>query len=239
MDSIFRSNNFARILAVVLAVILWLFVTGDKITRTTPSRKVWQDVPLRVENLDQDYVVTDIPASVDITLEGLPDDFEDLAIHELDAYVDLAGKEPGTHLVRVQGRPPRSLNLIMLEPEQVRVSIEIYRSGDFPVELEFLSEPAEGWELKEWVIDPETVFVGAPGSIFEKVDKIILYVDLTGMRSVERINLTPLAFDEDNNPVTGLVIDPAEIAVRLVLERIPEPVVEEEAEAEAEAETEN
>ncbi|MDY6826965.1 MAG: CdaR family protein [Bacillota bacterium] len=234
MDSILRSNNFARILAIILAIILWLFVTGDKITRTTPSRKVWQDVPLRVENLDQDYVVTDIPSSVDVTLEGLPDVFEDLAIHELDAYVDLAGKEPGTHLVRVQGRPPRGLNLVMLEPEQVRVTIEVYHSDDFPVVVEFLGEPAEGWELADWVIDPESVFVGAPESIFEQVDAIILYVDLTGMRSVERINLNPLALDEDGNPVTGLVIDPAEISVRLVLERIPEPVVEEEPEEEIE-----
>lgn len=238
MDSIFRSTNFARVLAIILAVILWLFVTGDKITRTTPSRKVWQDVPLRVENLDQDYVFTDIPASVDMTLEGLPDDFEDLTIHELDAYVDLTGKEPGTHLVRVQGRPPRGLNLVMIEPEQVRVSIEVYYSDDFNVEVEFLGEPAEGWELTDWVIDPESVFVGAPESIFEQVDTIILYVDLTGMRSVERINLTPLAFDEEGNPVTGLVIDPVEVALRLVLERIPEQVVEEEVEEEKEAEAE-
>ena len=100
MERFLRSNNFARLIAVFLALILWLFVTGDKITRTTPSRKVWQDIPLRVENVNQDFIVTDIPATIDITLEGLPESFEDLTMQEIDAFVDLSGKEPGNHLIR-------------------------------------------------------------------------------------------------------------------------------------------
>jgi len=38
MDKVLRSNKFALFIAVFLAIILWLFVTGDKITRSTPSR---------------------------------------------------------------------------------------------------------------------------------------------------------------------------------------------------------
>ncbi|MDW7739656.1 MAG: CdaR family protein [Bacillota bacterium] len=227
MERFLRSNNFARILALFLAIILWLFVTGDKITRSTPSLKVWQDVPLRVENLNQDYVITDIPSAVNITLEGLPEAFEDLPVQELDAYVDLAGKEPGNHLVRVQGRPPRGLNLVLLEPEQVRVTIEEFFSEDFEIEVELSGEPAEGWRFVQYTIDPGEVLVGAPESIFERIDKIILRIDITDMRSIERFDLVPIALDEDGNPVHGLIIDPFVISVRVELERIPEPVVEE------------
>ncbi len=223
MEKTLRSNSVAFIIAVFLAIILWLFVTGDKITRSTPSLKVWQDVPLRIENLNQDYIVTDIPSSVDITLEGLPDAFEDLPIQEIDAFVDLAGKEPGNHLIRVQGRPPRGLNLVMLEPEQVRVSIEAYYSADFVMEIDIIGEPASGWRLVEYSVIPEEVLVGAPESLFEKIDRIYLLIDITGMRLIESIELSPVAYDEEGNRVNGLTVDPSLITVRLEFERVIEP----------------
>jgi YbbR domain-containing protein len=227
MEKVLRSNKFALAIAIFMALILWLFVTGDKITRTTPSRKVWQDVPIRVESLNQEYIITDMVAAVDVTLEGLPDAFEDLPVQEIDAYIDLAGKEAGNHLVRVQANPPRGLSIIMLDPEQIRVSIEAYYSEDFELEIELIGEPASGWELEEYAIIPEQVLIGAPESVFEKVARMVLLVDITGMRLIESVELTPIAYDEDGQRVNGLVIDPSLITVRLEFARIVEPEVSE------------
>jgi YbbR domain-containing protein len=223
MERFLRSNNFARLIAVFLALILWLFVTGDKITRTTPSRKVWQDIPLRVENVNQDFIVTDIPATIDITLEGLPESFEDLTMQEIDAFVDLSGKEPGNHLIRVQVNPPRALTIILIEPEQVRVTIEAYSSADFEVQVDLIGEPASGWSLVGYTVVPETVLIGAPESIFVNIDKILLLIDITGMRLMESVELSPVAYNEDGERINGLVIDPNLITVRFEFERIVEP----------------
>ncbi len=223
MEKILRSNNFARALAIFMAVILWLFVTGDKITRTTPSRKVWHDVPLQVENLNPDYVVTDIPSSIDVTLEGLPEDFQDLTVQEVEVYVNLADKGSGNHLVRVQGQPPRGLSIISVEPEQVRISLEVYMSEDFEIEVNMAGEPAEGWELAEYTLIPEEVLVGAPESIFEKVDRVVVLINKSGMRLLESVELVPVAYDEEGNRVDDLVIDPSLVTARLEFERIPDP----------------
>ncbi len=228
MEKFLRSNNFARIMAIFLALILWLFVTGDKITQTTPSREEFQEVPLRVENLHQDYVVTEMPSSVDLTLEGLPENFENVTTQDMDAFIDLTDKEPGSHLVRVQGRTPRGLSLISFEPEQVRIKIEAYLSDEFTVETEIFGEPAEGWQLADYSLEPDSVLVGAPASKFEKVERIMVLIELTGMKYVERIELEPAAYDEDESPLTGLLIDPETISIRLEFERIEEPEEEED-----------
>lgn len=222
MEKVLRSNKFALFLAIFMALILWLFVTGDKITRTTPTRITWE-VPLRVENLDPEHVVTDIPANVNIILEGLPEDFEDLTLEEIDAFVDLNGREPGNHLIRVQGEPPRGLSLILIEPEQVRVSIETYMAEDFEVEVEMIGEPAVGWQLVEYSIVPEEVLIGAPQSTFERVANVRMLIDITGMRLIESVELSPLAYDEEGMRVYDLTIDPNLITVRLEFERIIEP----------------
>ncbi len=223
MDKVFRGNHFALILAIVLSLVLWLFVTGDRITRTTPAIKAWQDVPLRVENLYRDYVVTEMTGSVNITLEGLPDAFEDLTIQEIDAFIDLSGKEPGSHLVRVESQPPRGLNLISVEPEQARVVIEAYYSEEFEVEVEITGEPLTGWVLKEYTIEPAEVIVGAPESVFENIDRLVLSLNITGMRSIERVEEQPYAITEEGVILGGVAIEPNLLVIRLVFERIEEP----------------
>lgn len=222
MEKFLRSNNLARIIAVFIAVILWLFVTGDKITRTTPTR-ISFEVPLQVEGLAQDHIVTDMPSTVDIMLEGLPEYFVDLTLEEIYVFVDLNGLDAGNHLIRVQDRPPRGLSTVLLEPEQVRVSIESYISEDFELEVELIGEPVSGWNLANYSITPETVLIGAPESVFEKVARMVLLVDITGMRLIESIELTPVAYNEEGSRVNGLVIDPSLITVRLEFERIVEP----------------
>lgn len=232
MEKFLRSNNFARILAVFMAIILWLFVTGDEITRATPARELWQEVPLRVENLHKDYVVTEKPASVDVTVEGLPENLEDLVIQELDVFVDLSGKEPGNHLIQVQGRAPRGVSLQAFEPEQVRIVIEEFMSDSFTVEIDFVGEPADGWKLVDYRVNPEEVMVGAPASKFELINKLLVIIDLTGMKYVERVEPQPVAYDEEETPVTGLLIDPESVIIRLEFERVEEPVIEEPVEDE-------
>ncbi len=223
MEKFFRSNKFVMAVAVFMAVILWLFVTGDKIARTIPQRGTWHDVPLQVENLSQDYVITDIVETVDVTLEGLSDDFEGLTMQDIEIYVDLADKSSGNHLVRVQGNVPSGLSIVLIEPEQVRVGLEAYYSEDFEVEVNMIGEPAEGWEIDEYEVIPEDVLIGAPESIFEQVDRVVVLVDVTGMRLIESVELSPVVYDIDGNRVNDLVMDPSLVTVRLEFSRVAEP----------------
>ncbi|HHX86689.1 MAG TPA: hypothetical protein GX693_00765, partial [Firmicutes bacterium] len=133
---LFKGNNPARILSVSLAIILWLFVSGDNLTRTTPIRKVIQGVPLQFENLDEGCTVTEIPAAVDITLEGVSGAFDGLTIEELEAYIDLSEKPAGKYQVKVRGKPPRGLTLIAFYPETVEVVIEELLNDNFKVEIQ-------------------------------------------------------------------------------------------------------
>jgi len=231
MEKILRSNNFARIIAIFLAIILWLIVTGEQITQTTPLRQPWQDVPLQVENLNPEYVITDIPSTVDVTLEGLPENFADLTVQDIDVYVDLTGLGAGNHLLEVQARLPSGLTMVLVEPEQVRVSIEAYYTEVFEVEVNLIGSPAEGWELVEYTVIPEEVLIGAPESIFERVDRVVVIIDKTGMRLFESVELSPTAYDEEGNRVDDLIIDPSLITVRFEFERVQE--------AEAESDEEN
>lgn len=217
MEKFSRSNMFARGLALFLAIALWLFVMGDNITRTTPSRKEYQGVALTVENLEAGLVITDMPAVVSITLEGLPDAFDGLTVDELEAYIDLEEKGIGLHKLRVRGKPPRGLSLVSFSPEEVDVFIEILGAAVYQVFVDIFGEPAEGWIRKSFSFDPMHVRVEAPQSIFEQVDRIVLRVDQSGIRDQYRQELTPVAVNSQGEEVAGVRLFPDKITVTITL----------------------
>jgi YbbR domain-containing protein len=217
MEKFLRSNMFARGLALFLAIALWLFVMGDNITRTTPSRKEFQGVPLTVENLEEGLVITDMPATVSVTLEGLPASFDGLTVDELEAYIDLAEKGIGSHQLRVRGLPPRGLSLVSFSPEHVAVFIEIYNTAVFEVFVDIYGDPAEGWIRKTFSIDPMHVRVEAPQSVFEQIDRVVLRVDQSGLRDQYRQELNPVAVDSRGEVLAGVTLVPDKIMVTITL----------------------
>ncbi len=223
MEKFLRSNMFARGLALFLSVALWLFVMGDNITRTTDTIKEYQGVPLIVESLEDGLVITDMPATVSVTLEGLPAVFDGLTVDELEAYVDLEEKGPGLHRLRVRGKPPRGLNLVSFSPEQVDLVIEALNTAVYQVFVDFFGEPAEGWERKTFSVDPMHVRVEAPQSIFEQIDRVVLQVDQSGIRDQYRQELTPVAVDSQGEEITGVTLIPDKIMVTINLVEKEEP----------------
>lgn len=218
MEKFLRSNNFARGLAIFLALALWLFVTGDNITQITPAVKVYRDVPLRQVNLQEGLVVVDMPASVDVTLEGIPEAFEGLSVTEVDVFVDLSELGTGSHLLPVSGKSPRGLDLLLIEPNQVKVVIEPLQSAAFTVQPEFFGTPAAGWSVKSHACEPPLVTLEAAQSILAQVDRVVLPVNLDGRKELIQDELVPLVLDRAGEEITGITVIPATVEVFVRLE---------------------
>ena len=220
MEKFMRSNLFAWILALFLAIAMWLFVMADNITRTTPARKQYREIPLTVENLADGLMIMEMPATVSVTLEGLSEDFDGLSGAELEAYIDAAGTGPGAHLMRVRGTPPHGLRLVHFSPEQVNITIEQIDSAVFQVFVEFFGQPAEGWTRRTFSMDPMQIRAEAPRSVFEQIHRVVLRVDQNGMRDQYRQDLTPVSVDRQGAEVAGVTLIPERIAVSITLVQV-------------------
>lgn len=221
MQKFLRSNKFAMILAFFLAVILWLFVVGDNITRTTLTRKVIQGVPLIYENLADNHLVVEMPATVDVTLEGLPGVFEGLTVNEGELYVDLEGKREGRHQLRVRERLPRGIELISIFPEQVFVAIEALVEDRFAVQVELGGEPAAEWRLRlPPQSNPDKLLVKASRSVLDQVSRVVVLADISGARDLYRQELTPIVLDDQGRELAVVEINPDQVIVTVFFDRI-------------------
>lgn len=68
MDLLLKNNTLVKIFAFFLALMLWVYVSGD---RAAPDVTLpFRNVPISYHNLDEQLQVMQIPEEIDIILSG-------------------------------------------------------------------------------------------------------------------------------------------------------------------------
>src|SRR5699024_1042193 len=112
MDKLFQSKWFIRVISLVLAITLYLFVTvetnpGQNESRieTTSSKEteVIDEVPLEIKIDAENYVVSGVPEHVKVSLEGKTSVLTPIVRQQsFTVFVDLRELEEGSHTVEVE-----------------------------------------------------------------------------------------------------------------------------------------
>lgn len=218
LENFFQTNHFARILALFLAIVFWLFVEGEDITQPAMEKKQFEDVSLVTMDLDEGQVVKDMPSYVDVQLEGPQNAFTGITSRDLVAFVDLKGKEPGTHQLPVRVHPPSGLEIISYSPSEVEVNVESMETRSFDLQVALLGrDPTR--EVTTSLYPKEVTLRGA-SSCLERVETVKVFADVSELNDLEQIELeeTPRPLDESREPVEDLSASPSEIEVYLELE---------------------
>jgi len=230
-NRLLENKNFLRILALFLAVILWLFVAGDRQeVLGSEIRIAYSGIPLTWRNLGEDLEVMEIDESVTLSLQAPQQVFDGLTPADLEAYVDLEGKGEGRHEVRVKAFAPPGLNIVSIEPSTASVQIEEMVVRQMSVEGITSGDPPDGKVVSSIDFQPEEVFVRGSQQKVEEVEKVIFEVFLENMQD-ELITTSQLtALDRRGSPVENINILPgSEVRVQIEI-MLPQKVVPVQAE---------
>jgi len=120
----FMKNVSLVMIALLLAMGFWLLNS-----QTSPTVQKNISVPLEFKNIIADHIVGEaVPAIVVISLEGRSADFSQFSNkNDIKIVLDLSGLEGGTHQVivdKVSVRYPPNLNLVKIDPQNIRVKIQ-------------------------------------------------------------------------------------------------------------------
>src|SRR5699024_12688793 len=111
MDNWLQSKWFVRGISLVFAIILYLFVSTSVNPgyqdSTLPNQSnilhTIDDVPVEVRIDEEEYVVSGVPESITVSLEGAPGIVTPTVIQRnFTVYVDLEDLEPGSHTVELK-----------------------------------------------------------------------------------------------------------------------------------------
>jgi hypothetical protein len=151
-----------KVLAIALAVVLWLTVSGEHVAERNLR------VPLEFRNVPERLEITgETISNVDVRLRGSSAILGRLDPGEVVAVLDLSGGRPGSrlfHLRNDQVRTPFGVEVAQVIPSTISLELEQSASRVVPVIPSIHGEPAPGFVVGRRTSEPATVTVVGPES---------------------------------------------------------------------------
>lgn len=160
-----------KIVAIALAILLWLTVAGEHVVERIMR------VPLEFRNIPAELeVVGDPPATVDVRLRGSSGLLSRLEGTEVVAVLDLSNARPGSRLFNIRAdevRAPYGVEVAQVVPGTLAIELEKSARRIVPVVPPLEGEPAPGFVVGRITSDPATVEIRGPDSRVRRLAEAI------------------------------------------------------------------
>ena len=222
MDKWFNNNNFAKILALAVSLLLWAMVHSNDVTPTPTTNtsiepRAIDNVKIEAYGIDSSkYVLTSMSETeVEMQVRGQRSVLTSVFTDEYKVRLDLSNVGPGTTTLPLSHVVPKGVEFVSMEPSSVTVTIEELSSQTFEVNVVTTGTPAEGYAAGTPVITPnEPVKVTLPDSQLAAVGKVQGTVNIDGAtENVTEKKVKLAAYDLEGKEIEGAVIEPAAVSV--------------------------
>lgn len=214
MNYFLGRNLLPKLLAILTALILWIFVMNEQ---NPPVEGTFQ-VSLSSRNLSGKMIVMEAPESVRVKVRGLRNAIAGAAGRNFQAYVDLKGLSPGQYDLPVAVALPTGYELVEVVPTKVNVTIEAVQSRDFPVEPRLTGPIVGQMTLGKVELSPKTVTITGPQSILDSIGKVLAPVEIRDRTPAFVMEAKLFIAGVDGNELKSLKVEPAQVKVSGALE---------------------
>ncbi|KAB2332166.1 YbbR-like domain-containing protein [Cytobacillus depressus] len=208
IDKLIDTRWFMKMVALILALLLFDSVYDadkDVSNINVPSGadyEVLSDIPVKSYYDTDNLVVTGVPETVKVTLQGPRNLLQPAkAQRNFEVYVDLANAEIGTKNVPLQIRNLSDKLKVTIEPAYATVNIQEKVTKEFKVNVEFdknlieagfVSEPPEA--------EPKTIKITGAKDIIDKISYVKATVNMRGpIKETVRREAIVQVFDREMN----------------------------------------
>ena len=156
-----------KVLSVVIAAMLWLMVSGERVVERVLRAPVeFQNLPTGLE------IVGNPPDTVEVRLRGSSGALSRLGQADLSTVLDLHTARPGRrlfHLTPTQVNKPYGIEVVQVGPSTVMMEFENSGVKTVPVQPDVDGKAAPGFEVVKVTSEPATVEVAGPESALKKL----------------------------------------------------------------------
>lgn len=218
MDKWMNSPWFIRIFSLLLALMIYVSVNIETQSNSTSRNTVGQsdvetvtDVPVVAYYDQENLVVSGVPQSVNVMLEGPKSIVTPTKLQrDFEVYVDLSKLSIGKHTVPLKYRNISEKLRVTIDPATITVTIDERVSKDFPVEVDFInkSQIADGYSPEQPIVKPNVVKVTGAKTLIDKVALVKARVDLKGVEETIERESKVTVYDKEGN-VLPLDVEPS------------------------------
>lgn len=228
MDKFINNRWVMKIIALLLAFMLYMSVSieNSSTQQTAPSPSPFSgstdvqtvtDVPVEAFYDRENLVVSGVPQSVTVTLEGPTASVKPTALQkDFEIIADLSGLGIGTHQVTLESRNLSDRLKVAIEPAVASVTIHERISEDFPVDVDFINrgQMEEGYQAEQPIVKPNIVKVTGSRELIESIALVKARVDLKGVNESIEQQSRVTVYDREGNTL-NVEIDPPVVDVNV------------------------
>jgi YbbR domain-containing protein len=228
MDKWLDNPWFLRGVALLLAFLLFASVPktdpdkpGNINVPSNENTELISEVPVKSYYDSENLVVTGIPETVDVTIQGPRNIVQQAkALRDFEVFVDLTELEMGEHQIQINIRDISERLTVTIDPSNITVSIQERVTKEYQVDAEFNSTMIEdGFISGAADIKPGKVKITGAKDEVDKISYVKANVNI-GEKTREAITkgAEVLVLDKDMNKL-DVTVDPRVVEVTIPVER--------------------
>lgn len=210
-------NYSLRLLALLLAFALWLYVSNEQ----SPLREKILTIDLEKSGLEQGLVISGgMPETVKVKVQGNRNQLANLIPDDFSAVVNIPAGRTGDFTIPVQVNVPTGLRLAQVTPAEVSLSVDSVAEKQVAVAVSLRGTPGQGYTALAPFYQPDTVVVRGPTRALEGIKQATALIDIQGaVQDVDQV----LQVSVGSSNVT---LEPSTVRVVVpIVEMVPTKIV--------------
>lgn len=209
-----RFNSWLlKLVSLFTAIFLWIVIVNVNDPKIT---KVISNVPVTITNQEKIkesgkvFEVLDNSNTVNITVYGHRSVVEKL---NSNSFQPTANMEELTFMntIRIEANPKvlgLEVNNIIVNPANLKISLEEEESKKFVINIDLAgTKPDENFEVSSTTSTKDSLIISGPKSIIDKLDKVLVVADVTGMKENGMIHSPFKVFDKNGDEIDSSTYD--------------------------------
>ena len=193
-----------RIICLLLAVILWFVIINEQ----NPTSEGSYTVPVTVENLNSQYIASNVPTQVYVRLQGPRNTIINIGASDLKAYVDLSNAQEGEMEVALHLQVPKGTELKKQSITTTKVYIDRYAVKEIKLTPHLVGKMAPNLSISSMKMVPDKVVVSGAQRLINTVNRAVVDIPVKDQHENFSVMSNIRLLREDGSPVEGLEMTP-------------------------------
>lgn len=209
-----RNSWLARIMCVIVASILWVYVMNEQNPITTRSFTV----PLQTVHLQDDMLVKDLPETVNVRVSGTRSQIAALRTADVKAFIDFEGASKGRNTYRVTAQVKNG-EVIEITPSLLQLEIDTQVSKEMKLEARIVGVPHSGITVSRMDLNPLQVKISGAEERINQVAKVLVMVDISNHDKNFETDATAVAVDQLGREMYDVKVTPSKVSTTVTIVR--------------------
>lgn len=213
MDKFLNYRWAVKIIALLFALLLYVAVNSNQaptpkkpgesfFPTSTTDEATLTDIPVKAYYDDENYVVTGVPQTVNVTIKGSTSAVKKARqTKNFEIYADMEHLKTGTHKVELKAKNVSDGMTISINPSVTTVTIQERTTKSFPVEVEYYnkSKMKKGYSPEQPIVSPKNVQITGSKNVIDNISLVKASVNLENADETIEKEAKVTVYDKDGN----------------------------------------